>query len=169
MQWQIHYRCSAEPLQSDNFQWAISRESELLRQTLGSCFSAFSLASTPASQNIVTFTRLWRVNSVCQRDYLSHLYWDVGDDLSGRQVPSHLAIYRSELIAQTPLGYHRQAVGLLKKLMGVPCLPKAKPAQKRSGFILCSWHVRAHACKINFFVSQNSVPMLRMPNLCPTS
>lgn len=162
--------CSGtEQLQSDNLQWAISRESELLHQTLGSCFSTFSLAGTPASQNIVTFTRLWRVNSVHQRDYLSDLYWDVGGGLSGRHVPSHLEIYGSKLIAQTPLGYQQTDSGTLKETNGCSLFTKARPGQKRSGFILCSWHIGVHAYKINFFVSQSSVPMLRLPDLCPTS
>lgn len=80
----------------------------------------FSLASTPGSQNIVTFTMLWRVNSVHQRDYLSYLYGYVGGDLSGRYVLSHLAIYRSKSIAQTPLEYQQTGSGTLKETNRFP-------------------------------------------------
>lgn len=128
---EFHQPCSGTgQLQSDNLQWAIGRESELLHQTLGSCFSAFSLAGSPGSQNIVTITMLWRVNSVRQRDYLSDLYWDVGGDLSDRHVPSHLANYKSKSIAQTPLGYQQTDSGTPKDTNGCSLFTKDMPAQK---------------------------------------
>lgn len=88
--------------------------------------------------------------------------------LSG-YVPSCLAIYRSKSIAQTPLGCQQTGSGTLKETNGCSLFASTMPAEKGSGFILCSWHVKAHACKINFFVSQNSIPMWRFPELCPTS
>lgn len=142
--------CSGtEQLQSDNLQWAVSREIELLHQTLESCFLTFSLAGTSSSRSVVTFTKLWKVNSGCQRDYLSDLYWEVGGDLSGRHVPSHLAIPRSKLIAQTLLEYQQTGSGTLKETNGCSLFTKVKPARKTPGFTLCSWHVRAHTCQIN--------------------
>lgn len=58
-----------------------------------------------------------------------------GDDLLGRQVSSHLAIYRSKSIAQNPLGCQQAGIGTLKKIVCVLCLAKLCLDKKDQGHV----------------------------------
>lgn len=164
--------CSGtEQLQRDNLQWAINRGSELLHHPSGSCFSTFALSGTLGSQNIVTFMTLWRV--ISRKPPFIPLLTTAGvkdgGDLSGRQVSSHLASYRSKSIAQTPLEYQQTGGESLRKLMCVPCLPKLclhKKDERPSSVPDTSWLMFP---ELNIFISQTHVPTLRLPQLCPTS